>query len=130
MRLQIADACVNTAAGRRNALELSDHRTALVILELDLELLPSALELHFRVAADETFGLQHVKQTRAQPRVRRLDLLQAPHLTVADAGEKITDRIYDRHFLPSLPARLGHARDLAEIREIAQRDARQFHFPV
>src|SRR5215469_13379162 len=33
-------------------------------------------------------------------------------------------------FLPSLPARLGHARDLAEIRKIAQRDTRQFHFPV
>src|ERR1700754_2416803 len=29
-----------------------------------------------------------------------------------------------------LPARLGHARDLAEIREIAQRDTRHLHFAV
>src|ERR1700743_2390411 len=30
----------------------------------------------------------------------------------------------------SLPARLGHARDLAEIRKVAQRDARQLHLAV
>src|SRR5882762_1017061 len=30
----------------------------------------------------------------------------------------------------SLPARLGHARDLAEIRKVAKRDARQLHLAV
>src|SRR6185437_13513391 len=97
MRLQILHRGVDPAARRRYALQFADHGLAFMIFEFDLDLALASLQLHLGVAADVALVLEHVEKTRAQARVRGLDLVQAAELAVPDAGQKIADGIRHRH---------------------------------
>src|SRR5262245_28600820 len=54
--------------------DLADHRRAVEIFELDLELLATVRVLDRGVAADITLGFQHVENAQPQPRRRRRHL--------------------------------------------------------
>jgi len=74
-----------------------------VILQFDLERRRLALFLHFRVAADETFGFQHVENAPAQLGRRRRNFRKSPQLTVADACNQIAKWIVDGHRMKAPP---------------------------
>src|SRR5690606_28804838 len=83
------------------------------------------------VAADKPLALQHVKKTRAQIGARRLNRVQPRLLAVTDAGQQIAERIAQCHGpMPSLPARLDHARDLPLRGQFPQRDTRHAKLAV
>src|SRR5271170_2584087 len=58
VRLQFDHRGVYAPTRRRNPLQIADDGAAFMIFELDLEF-AFALELDLRIAADETFSLQH-----------------------------------------------------------------------
>src|SRR5216683_567720 len=107
----------------RHPRNLADHRLAVEIFQLDLELPAAVGMLDRRVAADEPLGFQHVEHAHAQPRRRRRHLRLVAHLRIVNAGNHVAERI--DHRATSLPARLDQARDQPPGAEIAQRDARQ-----
>src|SRR5215831_8447704 len=85
---------IDAPTGLRHPGDLADHRRAVEIFELDIELAAAVLVLERRVAADIAFVLQHVEnagaQTRAGGRYARLD-----------ARGHIAERIVQSH-LPGL----------------------------
>src|SRR5208282_4072956 len=97
---QIPHRGIDAAARLGNALKLADHRLALEVFQLDLDL-RAAFAIDHRVAADVAFRLEHFENAFAQPRVRTVDLGLVAHLRVADAGQKIAERIVHRH--PAIP---------------------------
>src|ERR1051325_7117793 len=74
VRLQFLRTGIDATTGRGHALQLTNDRTAIVILQLDFDLLLPVLELDFGIAADEAFRLQHIQHASAQLRSRALDL--------------------------------------------------------
>src|SRR5450755_2979173 len=101
MGLEFLHRGINPTAWRRDALQFANDGLALVVLQFDFDFAGAGLQLDFRVAANETFVLQHIEQPRAKPRVRRLHLRQTAKLAVTDARQKIANGIGDRHFLRS-----------------------------
>src|ERR1043166_8736702 len=120
---QIPDRGVHAAARLRHPRNVADHRRAVEILQLDLELGAAVRVFGGGIAADVTLVLEHLQHARAQARTGRRDLRLAAHLRVADAGEEIAERIVQSHASPPSPARLEEAWDEALRAEIAQCDA-------
>src|SRR5262249_27496203 len=73
---------------------------------------------------------QHGEHARAQRRRWRRELGAAAQLSVADAGDEITNGIVQVHLISPLPARLDHAGDLTLGGQIAQRDPRELQFAI
>jgi len=94
---QRPDRGIDPAARLRHALDLADHRRAVEVLQLDLELAAAVLVLDAGVAADVTLALEHVEETTAQLRAGGRDLRLLAHLRVADAGDQIADGIVQCH---------------------------------
>src|SRR5688572_3097277 len=67
---KVRDLRIDPAAGRRHAMDLADHRRALVILELDGDG-AARVGLVDGVVTDVAFPLQHLEHVGAQPRSRR-----------------------------------------------------------
>src|SRR4029079_190259 len=101
----------------------ADHRLAVEILQLDLELAAAVGMIDLGVTADEALVLEHVEHADAEPRARGRDLGLLAHLRVVDARDQIADWIVDLHAI-LLPARLHEAGNQALGAELAQRDAR------
>src|SRR5690349_2744836 len=57
MGLEFLHRRINPATRRRHALQLADHRLALVVLEFDFDLTRAGLEFDLRVTTDEAFFL-------------------------------------------------------------------------
>src|SRR3569623_3480694 len=108
--LQVLDRRIDAAARLGDAADLDDDRLAVEVLQLNLELGEGAGLLHQVVAADVAFVDQHVEQTGAHLRRRRLDGGPATDGRVLDTGDQIADGVVDHSSLP-LPARLDEARD-------------------
>src|SRR5918998_279182 len=113
---QVLDRGVDPAARLGDAGDLLDGRLALGVLQLDLELAHPGAQVLGAPGADVALALQHLADVLAQPGGRR-DAARLPRaLRVADAGEHVAERIGHRHAAaPPLPARLGHAGDLAGV---------------
>src|SRR5690348_1880043 len=94
---QCLDRHVDSPAWLRHPRNLADHRLAVEILELDLQLAAAVAVLDAGVAADVAFTLEHLEHTRAQLRAGGRDLRLAAHLRVADAGEHVAERIVQSH---------------------------------
>src|SRR5262249_19271347 len=112
----------------RHPRNLADHRLAVEIFQLDLELAAAVGMLDRRVAADESLGLEHVEHAHAQPGGRRRHLRLVAHLRIVNAGNHVAERI--DHRATSLPARLDEARDQPPGAEVAQRDARHLELAI
>src|SRR5215218_8335400 len=93
---------VHTTAGLRHPLDTPDHRLAIEVFQLDLELGTAIAELGRRVVADVTLRLQDVEHTGAQPGTGGHDRTATTHLRVADAGQHIAQGIVHRHVSGSL----------------------------
>src|SRR2546423_13830079 len=106
-----------------------DRRLALEIFELDAQALLAG-KLFFRIAANVAFALEHVEDVRTQLRRRSQDRILARLLAVADAGEKITQRIGHRHSCNPLPARLYDAGNEALIGQLPEHDPRQTELAI
>src|SRR5262249_50018192 len=94
---QIADRHIDAAAGLGHALDFADHRLAVEILELDLELRAAAGVRYAGIAADEALGLEHLEHAFALPGARHRDLRFAAHLRVTDTRDHVADRIVHCH---------------------------------
>src|SRR4029077_3026951 len=88
---------IDAASRFRHALDLADHRRAVEILQLDLELAAPILVLDRGIAADVALALEHLEHTRAHLRARGRDLRLVAHLRIADAGKQIAERIVQCH---------------------------------
>src|SRR6516225_2860410 len=119
---QVLHRHVDAPARLRHPLDLADHRLAVEIFELDLELAAAVAVLDGRIIADVAFALEHLEHAAAQLRARRRHLRLGALLGVADAGDHVADRIVEVHRVTS-PARLDQAGDHALGAEIPQRDA-------
>jgi hypothetical protein len=80
-----------------DTLDLADHRRAVEILELDLELGAAVAVFQRRVVADIAFALEHVEHALAQLRARRRHLRFGAALGIADARDHVADRIVQIH---------------------------------
>src|SRR5690606_30438037 len=86
-RLQVADGRVDATARLRHAADLGDHRLAVEVLQLDLELRKLARVLNQVVAADVALVLEHVEDALAQTRGRGQHLRTLAGRGVLDAGD-------------------------------------------
>src|SRR5262249_15431095 len=93
---------VDAAARLRHARNLADHRRAVEILELDVELGSAVLVLDLRISADVTLALEHFEHARPQARPGGRHLRLVARGRIADAGEHIAERIVQSH-LTALP---------------------------
>src|ERR1700719_3160423 len=93
---QVLHRGVDAAAGLGDALDLADHRLAVEIFQLDVEL-GAAFAFGYRVTADIALGLEHFEHALAQFRARAADLSLVAHLRIADAGQQIAERIVHCH---------------------------------
>src|ERR1700756_4026728 len=84
-RLQVLDRRIDAAARLGDAADLDDHRLAVEVLQLDLELGEGAGLLHQMVAADVALLQQHVEDARAHLRSRSHDLAAVALGRVLDA---------------------------------------------
>src|SRR5690606_10265090 len=121
---------VHAAAGTGNALDGADHAFVLGVLEFNLVLGGTVLELGLRIAADETLGLENVQHATAKGRCRRRNGRFATLLSVADAGQHIADGIGKAHCLLSLPARLDQTRDLTQVAQLTQGDTAHLELAI
>src|SRR5258705_11484546 len=121
---QIANRDIDAAAGLGDPRHLADHRLAVEILQLDLELAAAVGMVDTGITADEALILQNLEHADAKPRARRRDLGLLAHLRVVDARDQIADWIVHLHAI-LLPARLHEAGNKALGTELAERDARQ-----
>src|SRR5258708_3981198 len=96
---QVGDLGIDAPARLRHAGDLADHRLAVDIFELDLELGDALTYLLARVAADIALALQHFQHRGADLGRRRLDDGLVCLLPVANAGQHIAERIGHRHAL-------------------------------
>src|SRR5262245_53983365 len=103
---QALDRGIDPPPRLRDSRNLADHRRAVEIFQLDLELLAATRMIDRRVAADEAFGFQHVEDAHAQPCGRHGHLRLVAHLRIVDARDHVAEGIVDCHGRPSLPARL------------------------
>src|SRR5690606_14628269 len=120
-RLQIADGRIDATAGLRHAGDLSDHRLAVEVLQLNLELRELAGVLNQRIAADVALVLQHVQDALAQAGSRGEHRRTLAGGRVLEASDHVAQVIVDHHVcsLP-LPARLRQAGDLTHVAQLAQ----------
>src|SRR5579884_1137792 len=86
-------AIIKAAAGGRNAVEPGDGGRALHVLEFDDESLVSLLVRAVGVVRDVALGLEDAGEAFLEDGVRNDALLEAGLAGVAQAGEKISDRI-------------------------------------
>src|SRR5580704_7098223 len=93
---QVLDRGVDPAAGLGNPLDLADHRLAVEIFQLDLNL-RAALALHDRITADVAFALEYLEHMLTQFGIRARDLALVAHLSIADAREQVAERIVHGH---------------------------------
>src|SRR6185503_20443991 len=96
---QILDRGIDAPARLRDALNFVDRRSALEILQFDLDFLV-AVVFDFTEIADVALILQNLQHAHAQRRRRRSELRAAAHLRVADAGNEIADGIVQIHDRP------------------------------
>src|SRR5262249_10941528 len=127
-----------------HALDARDHAVVVArVLEVDAEDTLLAVLDHLEIV-DEALAQQHARDLRLEARRRNVHLAVPRTDRVADAGEKIVDRITDCHrsswfqrsrrtacSLAPLesPARFDDARDLSEERQLAEADAAQPEVP-
>src|SRR5262249_555259 len=107
---QVARRRVDAPAGLRHAGDLADHRRAVEILELDLDLAAPIAVRDGGVAADVALGLEHLEHALAQLRGGGRDLRLRPLLRIADARDQIADRISHRHGAPLLTSSTSRGR--------------------
>src|SRR5579862_6907762 len=86
---QIPHRGIDPPAGLGDPGNLPDHRLAVEIFQLDLELRLPVGMLDRRIAADEAFALEHVKHIDPQPRGRGRDLRLVAHLGIVDARDHV-----------------------------------------
>src|SRR5689334_15448855 len=101
---------IDPPARLRHAGNLADHRRAVEILELDLDLAAPVAVRDGGVAADVAFGLEHFEHALAQLRGGRRHLRLRPLLRIADAGDQVADRISHRHGAPLLTSSTSRGR--------------------
>src|SRR5690606_8323963 len=99
---------VDTKTRTAHALDALDDRTAGVILQTDVELRLTAVLAH-RIRVDIALILKNLRNRDLQFRARHRDRDLLSLLSITDARQHVGDRIGHTHFIPSLPARLGHA---------------------
>src|SRR5690606_12346957 len=121
---------INPATRLRHAADLTDHRCAFVVLQLDFDLGLAVIVVDLGITADVAFGLQDVEHAHAQLGSWRRDGRLAAGCAIADAGEHIAQRISHGHSTVSLPARLDDARHLAEAAQITKRDTRHLELAI
>src|SRR5665213_3380277 len=95
---QCLDRGVDTPAGLGDARNLADHRLAVEIFQLDLELAAAVGMRHGGIAANIALGLEHLADAFALLGARHGNLRLGSHLRVADAGYHVANRIVDTHF--------------------------------
>src|ERR1700751_5854325 len=88
---QVAHRRVDAPAWLRHAGDLANHRGAVEILELDLDLAAAVAVRDGGVAADVALGLEHLEHAFAQLRGRRPPLRLRPLVRIADARDQIPD---------------------------------------
>src|SRR6185295_14747982 len=121
---------VDAASGLAHALDPLDDALLLgVILEIDADQ-ALLLVVDRLVIVDELLLEQQPHQLRLHVRSRNVHLLVLRLAGVADARQEIRDGIANRHGSPlvpgerpELPARLDHARDLAQKGELPEANA-------
>src|SRR5206468_10443399 len=90
---QFLDAGIDPAAGLADPGDLFDDRLALVVFQLDAELVHAGAHLLGGVAADVALALQRLERVRPQLAGRR-DAGRVPAaLRVADAGDHVTQPV-------------------------------------
>src|SRR5690606_3211095 len=117
---QLGLAAVLAQAGARDALHALDDRTALVVLEFDLELGLRAVLDHAR-AGDVTLVLQHLGDGHLGLRGRHLHRRLADGRRIAHAGQHVGDGISHAHWL--LPFECTDIRGIANFDCGAGREA-------
>ena len=88
---------VNAQARTGHALEAFDNRTAGIVLERNVELVLAVVSRHF-VVFDVAFFLEDLGDGNLQLGGRHNHRGLVDHLTVADAGQHVGDRITHTHF--------------------------------
>src|SRR6185437_14784714 len=99
---QIGDARIDAPARLRDARDLADHRLAIDIFQLDLELGHARSVIRARVAADVTLALQDFEHIGADLRGRRVHDRLVRGLAVPDPCQHIPEGIAHRHSAISL----------------------------
>ena len=94
---QVADLRIDAPPRFRDPRDLADHRLAIDVFQLDLELGDAGPHLLAREAADIALALQHVEHVGAEIRGRRRDDGLPRALAVADAGQHVGEGIAHRH---------------------------------
>src|SRR5829696_9222142 len=111
---QIRELRIDPPARLRDARDLADHRLAVDVFQLDLELRDAGAHLLSAEAADVALALQDLENVGAQAGGRRRDDRVMRPLAVADAGQHIAERIAHRHgrasFTSSISACRGSGR--------------------
>src|SRR5229473_1225325 len=97
---QLGELGINPPPRLRDARNLPDHRLAIDIFQLDLELGDARTDLLAREAPDVALAPQHIEHVGAEMRRRRGDHRLARPLSVADPGEHVAQRIAHRHRSP------------------------------
>src|SRR6478609_8969211 len=133
---QLGVAGIDAATGRGRALDAGENRGAVDILHGDDDGLVAALVAAGRDFAHEAFVLQDAGEALFELGVRGNALGETGLRRIAEVGQEITDRvchgwmcwmlarriISDFRRESGLPGGLGHARDLAGERELAERE--------
>src|SRR6185312_595568 len=94
---QIGDARIDPPPRLRDTQQFADHRLAIHIFQLDLQLGDAGTDFLVLEAADIALALQHLQHIGPDSRRRRLDDRLMRLLTVADPGQHIPERIAHRH---------------------------------
>src|SRR5690606_6697914 len=109
-RLEVADRRIDPTARLGDAGDFRDHRLAVEILQLDLELRELARLLDQRVAADVALVLEHVEHALAQARRGRQHRRTLAGRGVLDAGDHVAQGIIDHHLPISLTSSTSSCR--------------------